>query len=206
MTTKNRKPAAKTQTELSTESRKLAAASLRPSVNAAVVIGAFAKPTFGELELVDLVDSLAETMTQINGGNLVRVENMLYGQASALQSIFVNLTRQAANQEYLKQHETYLRLALKAQSQCRATLETLAAIKNPPVVFARQANIASGHQQINNGTAASSHAEEIESEPSKLSGANHELLPNAGASGLASRVNPDVATVETLNRAKVTRR
>jgi len=50
--------------------------------------------------------------------------------------------------------ETYLRLALKAQAQSRATLETLAAIKNPPVVFARQANINhGGQQQVNNGTA-----------------------------------------------------
>jgi hypothetical protein len=46
--------------------------------------------------------------------------------------------------------ETYLRLALKAQSQCRATLETLAAIRNPqPVAFVRQANIAHGPQQLN---------------------------------------------------------
>jgi hypothetical protein len=30
------------------------------------------------------------------------------------------------------------------------TLETLATIKNPPVVFARQANIAQGPQQVNN--------------------------------------------------------
>jgi hypothetical protein len=47
-----------------------------------------------------------------------------------------------------------LRLALKAQSQCRATLETLSAIKNPPVVIAKQANISNGHQQINNGVPA----------------------------------------------------
>jgi hypothetical protein len=38
--------------------------------------------------------------------------------------------------------DRYLRLGLKAQSQCRATLETLVQIKNPPVVVARQANIA----------------------------------------------------------------
>jgi hypothetical protein len=39
---------------------------------------------------------------------------------------------------------TYLRLGLKAQSQCRATLETLAAIKNPrPVAFVQQANYCS---------------------------------------------------------------
>lgn len=34
----------------------------------------------------------------------------------------------------------------KAQSQCRATLETLAAIKNPPVIYAKQANISNGPQ------------------------------------------------------------
>jgi hypothetical protein len=35
-----------------------------------------------------------------------------------------------------------MRLALRAQGQCRATLETLAVMKSPPTVFARQANIA----------------------------------------------------------------
>ena len=45
-----------------------------------------------------------------------------------------------------------LRSDLKAQAQCRATLEALAEIKNPhPVAFVKQANISSGHQQVNNG-------------------------------------------------------
>ena len=57
--------------------------------------------------------------------------------------------------EYPKAAETYLRLALKAQSQCRTTLESLAEIRNPrPVAFVKQANIAHGHQQVNNGDAA----------------------------------------------------
>jgi len=45
---------------------------------------------------------------------------------------------------------------MKAQNQCRMTLETLAAIKKPPVVFARQANInqGNGNQQVKNGTPA----------------------------------------------------
>ncbi|MEJ2178812.1 MAG: hypothetical protein P8Y12_13060 [Gammaproteobacteria bacterium] len=46
--------------------------------------------------------------------------------------------------------EVYMRVALRSQSQCRATLETLSTIKNHPVVFAKQANIAPGHQQVNN--------------------------------------------------------
>ena len=44
-----------------------------------------------------------------------------------------------------------MRLALKAQSQSRATLEALAEIKNPrSVAFVKQANIAT-NQQVNNG-------------------------------------------------------
>ena len=51
-------------------------------------------------------------------------------------------------------YESFLRLAFKAQAQCRQTLETLSTIKNPPVIFAKQANISNGHQQINNGIAS----------------------------------------------------
>jgi hypothetical protein len=39
----------------------------------------------------------------------------------------MSLVRRAANQEYLKQHETYLRMALKAQNQSRMTLQKGAA-------------------------------------------------------------------------------
>ena len=48
----------------------------------------------------------------------------------------------------------YLRLALKAQAQCRATLETVAAIQQPRRLVAQQANIAHGPQQVNNQVAA----------------------------------------------------
>lgn len=55
---------------------------------------------------------------------------MLLGQAYALQSIFTNLSRLAAKQEHLKHYEVFLKLGLKAQSQCRATLETLTIMSN----------------------------------------------------------------------------
>ena len=46
---------------------------------------------------------------------------------------------------HLQAAETYMRLALKSQSQCRTTVETLAEIKNPrQVAFVKQANIAGG--------------------------------------------------------------
>jgi len=67
-----------------------------------------------------------------------------------------------------------LRLAFKTQTQCRATLETLSALKNPPVVYARQTNFANGPHQLNNGQAT--HAGENQIQPNELSGATHELL------------------------------
>ena len=72
----------------------------------------------------------------------------------------------------MNQLDANLRLALKAQAQCRATLEALAAIKNPqPVFFVRQANIAHGPQQVNNGaTADVSRAEQSKNQPNKLYG------------------------------------
>jgi hypothetical protein len=205
MATKSKKPMVKNEPADTTEAKKKATNVLRPSVNAAVVMDAFTGNTFGEIDLGLTIGELSASMSELNNGKLDCVENMLFGQAHALQAMFVNLARRGAKQEYLKQYETYLRLALKAQSQCRATLETLAAIKNPPVVYAKQANIANGPQQINNGTAAPSHAKENESQQTKLSGGNHELLTDTRTSQTASRVNQEVEAVESINRAKVVR-
>lgn len=85
----------------------------------------------------------------------------------------MNFSRRALNQEYQNNLESFFAMAMKAQNQCRMTLEALAAMKNPPVIFAKQANIAHGHQQVNNGTAphpvSHAHAE-------KNSASSNELL------------------------------
>lgn len=105
----------------------------------------------GEPDLGELIKDLRAQVKEVVAGDMGQVEAMLYGQATTLQTIFTNLARRAANQEYLKQFQTHLTLALKAQSQCRATLEALAEIKSPrPVAFVRQANISGGHQQVVN--------------------------------------------------------
>jgi hypothetical protein len=146
---------------------------MRPSVQGAGVAHEYLKQPFGNLDMGALVDCLSGGVEDVWAGDMKRAEAMLYGQATALQAIFMNLARRANSQEYLKHFETYLRLAMKAQSQCRATLETLAAIKAGPVVIARQANIAHGPQQVNNGVAANNaqtpaRAEQLESAKSEL--------------------------------------
>ena len=97
-----------------------------------------------------------------------------------------------------------MRMALWVQAQCRATLETLATIKNPPVVFAKQANMTTGPMQVNNGVAPP-RTQENEIEQSKLSGAGNELLTDARASQDQSRISQEVETVGALDRAEVGR-
>jgi len=147
---------------------------LRPSVRAAVTAQSFSK-TFGELDLNSLIEELAAQVASTANGDLRREEAMLVAQAHSLEAIFHELARRAALNmgDYINATEIYMRLALKAQSQCRATIETLALMKNPqPVTFVRQANVAHGPQQVNNvpqpTVDAASRARESENSQNKL--------------------------------------
>ena len=137
------------------ESATVARNVISPIVRGAATTQAFSK-IFGETDLQSLVDELGNQFIKVKEGNLTRAESLLTTQAHTLDAIFNELARRAALNmgEYLNTADRYLRLALKAQSQCRATLETLATIKNPPVIYAKQANISNGPQQVNNGLPA----------------------------------------------------
>jgi len=107
-------------------------------------------------ELIDvpgLSDELKVQIDAIKRGDMSRLEAMLISQAIVLEDLFVNLTSRAMGQTQLSTMEGLMRMALRAQNQSRTTIETLSSIKNPPVIFAKQANISGGHQQINNGNA-----------------------------------------------------
>ena len=104
---------------------------------------------------------------------------------------------------YLDAADRYMRLALRAQGQCRATLEMLAAIKNPSsVAFVRQANIAHGPQQVNNGVPPPLRAGESEIEPNKLLEATHGERLDTGTASAAGRANQDLAAVGALNGSR----
>ena len=180
----------------------LAKMALRPSVNAAAVVIEYTKP-FGEQDIGALVDTLADEVEKLENGDLARCEAMLYGQAHALQAIFMNLARRAAMQEHMKHWEAFLRMALKAQNQCRMTLETLATIKNPPVVFVRQANIAHGPQQVNNAPAPGplAHAAKTDSAATELLEANHGERLDTRATDATGGADPRVDAVGAVHRA-----
>lgn len=83
--------------------------------------------------LNSLVSELGLHVDAAQRGDLARPEEMLVAQAHTLDGLFSYLSRQASQiiREQSGLAETHLMLALKAQSQCRMTIETLSEIKNP---------------------------------------------------------------------------
>lgn len=180
--------------------------SLRPTVQAALSLMEYNK-NFGEMSVNTLVDDLAKECGLASDGDMTRAEALLVAPAHTLDAIFHKLARKASHCEYLNQFDANLRLALKAQNQCRATLETLAEIKNPMRgAYVRQANIAAGHQQVNNGssqTGEASRARETEIRQNKQSGGGNELQSDIGASALASPVDPQMEAMGEIDRATI---
>ena len=183
---------------------------LRPSMNNAAVAAEYGD-IYGEQNIPVLIAELNERTQKLEDDNLEGVEAMLYGQAHALQSIFTNLARRAHKQEYLKQYGIYLTLALKAQAQCRATLETLAEVKYPKsATFVKQQNNAY-QQQVNNGnvetsmrTPAPAHGKTINEANELLTEDKHAPL-DSRRTATPSNVNQAMETVAAVNRSEDSR-
>lgn len=107
----------------------------------------------GDVSMVEAMKTINASIGKLRGGNMESAEAMLMSQAISLNAIHAELARRAhmSMGSHMDSFERYLRLALKTQNQCRATLDTLANIRRPAPVFAKQANISHGPQQVNNG-------------------------------------------------------
>jgi len=131
---------------------------------------------------------------KVQGGDLTKIEEMLLSQAVALEMMFTSLARTAKAQEQLLQYETHMRFALKAQNQSRATLQALIQLKQPSqTTFVKQANIAQGHQQVNNL------AEKNITPQNELLGAESANL-DSGTTPTAEGVNSKVEAMDKINR------
>ena len=203
-----------------TSEQALARAALRPSINGASVMKVYQGNIVGkDADLSELVQGLTDSCKRVNDGDLSTLEAMLVSQATALQSIFTSLARRAQSQEYQKNLEAFLGLALKAQAQSRATISALVDLKYPrQATFVKQANIAHGPQQVNNGAAAGAdpaqftqaqaHGEKSAIEQNKLLEPEHGQPSgrmDTRAAQAAERSNQAVETVEQVHRAKKSR-
>lgn len=170
-----------------TDSRAMARASLDPIAIAASTIAYFDPLCGDKADFMDLLDELEQSVGEtLDQDRLDHAQTMLAAQARVLNGIFASLAARAAMNagEFVQAADTYLKLALRAQSQCRATLETLSEIRNPKIAsVVNQANISGGHQQVNN------HAEDIKNQPNELLEAEQHERLDFGASSKAVRVD-----------------
>ena len=203
VTTKKKTEPAKQDKQ--SESERYAKIILSASTMSAVLSADFSKSMFPDVKLADSISALSDKITTIQNGDMQPIEAMLIGQAQALQTMFVSLGRQAASKTSLPQYTAFMNLALKAQTQSRATIQALTELKYPKQTnFVKQANIANGHQQINNGqasnetsTRAPARTKKIEHQPNELlSEMNHATLDSSGTATTGA-IDQAMATVAT---------
>lgn len=180
------------------EHRRLAEIKLSSNVLNTLATEAFTKSALGEIDFTEAVAVMKEKSEKIIAGDLSELESTLAAQVVSLNAIFTILARRSATCEYLNQVEANLRLALKAQAQCARTVEVLATLKNPPIIFAKQANIAHGHQQINNNQSPTHAEKTIKSSNELLSEADNAPLDTRGTLETI-KVNQELEAVETVN-------
>lgn len=118
-----------------TANQMAAVVALAPEFNAAFAAAHFlAGARGGDASTFDMCMHLAQEAKAVQGGDLRGLEAMLTAQAHALDVMFTSLAAKAGRQleaGLQKEAESHLRLALKAQWQCRTTIEAINGIKNP---------------------------------------------------------------------------
>ena len=117
----------------------------------AMVIDGYSNGVCNQMDMEYARVVIGETTDAIKRGDLSNLEEMLYAQAIALNLMFVSLSRRASIQTNVDIRSSITNLALKSQNQSRNTLQALINLKQPSSTqFIKQANIAQGHQQVNN--------------------------------------------------------
>ena len=181
-------PVLKGRTELETAER-IAKLAVSPEMSSQRVVAASErnKGLDEHLDIPQLMAVLKAESKRLSEGKSEDVGPILANQAIALQSLFARLTERGLSQNSMSNIEAFMKLALRAQSQCRATLETLSSLNKAPTVFAQQANVAT-NQQINYSQ-------------NQLLGDEDELRQDARASGAEKAVNPEMEAVGKVDGA-----
>ena len=161
----------------------------------------------GELTLQALMDRLGQDVSRSVGDNsLANAQVMLASQAYTLDAIFNDLARRSAlnASEYLGACETYMKIALRAQSQCRATWEAISNIKHPrTATFVKQANIAENQQVINGEP---SRVEKNVNPPNELLEHEDAERLDFGTAATPGRTDKDMETVGAVNWSENSKR
>jgi len=130
--------------------QKLAEIAIDPIATAMGTADLFNQGTFGKLDLTDSYVAMLEQLKAAKKGDLSNQKTMLAAQAVALNAIFTEMARRAARNmgEYINTTQIYMRLALKAQAQCRSTIEALEGLTSGHVQTVKHVHVSEGGQAV----------------------------------------------------------
>ncbi|MBA3773991.1 MAG: hypothetical protein H0X13_16320 [Ramlibacter sp.] len=203
-----------TRDDSKTEHQQMAEVGISPTISGAVTAKTWAEKCYGDIGINESIQVLEARVRAVVTNDLDFAKGMLISQASALDSIFNEIARRASTcligqNTNITSLDGLMRVAFKAQGQCRATLQTLGELVNPrSVVFAKQANMTSGPQQVNNGATgapalAPVPAQEFGKSANELLGAKDGARLDTGAQGAAIGASSGLEALDAINRAKV---
>ena len=142
------------QTKEETGAQAFARKLLQPTLKNAAAASAFTGKMLGNNQempgIGDYADHVQVAARDAAGGDITMASRILAAQAITLDSMFAELARRTAMNmsKYIDASERYGRLALKAQSNCRATLEALAKLHQPREQTVRHVHVNEGGQAI----------------------------------------------------------
>lgn len=131
----------------------LARVALEPGTRHAAISSSFAASLFSDNRQTPIKSSgavMGDAMAKARAGDKALASNLLAAQAMTLDAVFTELARRSAMNmgEYLDASDRYMRLALKAQANCRATLEALAKLHQPREQTVKHVHVNEGGQAI----------------------------------------------------------
>jgi hypothetical protein len=161
MTKKTGKPAKTTAAHVleieaepgESEGTSFARVSLDPVIRHANLAMSLASQAFGDgnkPSMMASTEALQSTVAKAEAGDMRMASRLLASQAVTLDTMFTELARRAANNmgSYPDAADRYMRLALRAQSNCRTTVDALAKLHQPREQTVRHVHVNEGGQAV----------------------------------------------------------
>lgn len=133
--------------------RTLARITLDPQTRHASLAMSFGSQVFGDRAQPDITESsavLKEEIERAIAGDMALASRIYTSQAISLDAIFTEMARRSIMNmgQYPATMERYMRLAIKAQAACRATLAELAKLHQPREQTVRHVHVNEGGQAV----------------------------------------------------------
>lgn len=131
----------------------LARLALGPGTRHAAISSSFAAGLFSDDHQIPIQSGakvMGDAMAKARAGEKALASNVLAAQAMTLDSMFTELARRSVVNmgNHMDAADRYMRLALKAQANCRATLETLAKLHQPREQTVKHVHVNAGGRAI----------------------------------------------------------